>query len=237
SRDGRLIAAAAGSNSARVWDVTTGREVQTLSGPEGSMSASLGGVYFIGLTPNGRVVTISDAIRVWDLATGRELQTLASTSLNIAGFSGGDGGAALSPDGSQLATIITDGEKPEIKIWDLASGSEARSINLPDKEINSAEVSFAADGRLLVSGIVDKRLKLWNLASNENAKENGRELGPTAKEHSLVKFSRDGRLIALSERYTVKLWETPTGRELPSLKLPNSGIFAEGNAFVSFSDE
>src|SRR3989454_2630453 len=79
SRDGRLIAAAAGSNSAKIWDVTTGREVQTLSGSEGSMAASLGGMYFIGFTANGRVVTISDAIRVWDIATGRELQTIAST--------------------------------------------------------------------------------------------------------------------------------------------------------------
>ena len=232
SRDGRLIAAAAGSNAAKIWDVTTGREVQTLSGPEGSMAASLGGMYFIGFTGNGRVVTISDAIRVWDIATGRELQTLLSTSLNAAGVSRG---AALSPDGSQLATIITDGEKPQIKFWDLGSGSEARSVDLPDKEINSAELSFAPDGRLLVAGIVDKRLKLWDVASKGNGTE--RELAPTAKDHSLVRFSRDGRLIALSEGYTIKLWETATGRELPAMKVPNSGIFAEGNAFVSFSDD
>ncbi len=235
SRDGHLIAAAAGSNSAKIWDVTTGREVQTLSGPEGSMSATLGGMYFIGFTANGRVVTISDAIRVWDIATGRELQTLASTSLNVPGFSGGEGGAAISPDGSQLATIITEGEKPEIKFWDLASGSEARSVDLPDKEINSAELSFAADGHLLVSGIVDKRLKLWDVASKGNGIE--RELAPTTKDYSLVKFSRDGRLIALSEGYTIRLWETATGRELPPLKLPNGGIFTEGNAFISFSDD
>ncbi|HEY3026637.1 MAG TPA: WD40 repeat domain-containing protein, partial [Pyrinomonadaceae bacterium] len=235
SRDGRLIAAAAGSNSAKIWDVTSGRELQTLSGPEGSMSASLGGMYFIGFTSNGRVVTISDAIRVWDVATGRELQTVASTSLNIAAFSGGGGGAALSPDGNQLATIITDGERPQIKFWDLGSGSEARSVDLPDKEINSPELSFAADGRLLVSGIVDKRLKLWDVASKGNGME--RELAPTTKDYSLVKFSRDGRLLALSEGYSIRLWETATGRELPPLKLPNSGIFAGGNAFVSFSDD
>jgi len=233
SRDSRLIAAAAGSNSVKIWDVTTGRELQTLSGSEGSMAASIGGVYFIGFTPDGRVVTISDAIRVWDIATGRELRKLDSTSVSMSGFSGGEGGAALSPDGSQLATIITDGERPQIKFWDLVSGREARSVKLPDKEINSAEVSFAADGRLLISGIVAKRLKIWDVT----AKQNERELGPTAKDYSLVRFSRDGRLIALSEGYTVKLWETATGRELPLLKLPNSGLFAEGSAFISFSDD
>ena len=177
--------------------------------------------------------TQGNRARAHDIATGRELQTIASTSLNVPGFSGGEGGAAISSDGSQLATIITEGENPEIKVWDLASGSEARSINLPDKEINSAEISFAADGRLLVSGIVEKRLKLWDMAS----KGNERELGPTAKDYTLVKFSRDGRLIAISEGYTIRLWETTTGRELPALKLPNSGIFSEGNAFISFSDD
>ena len=35
-------------------------------------------------------------------------------------------------------------------------------MNLPDKEIESIEVAFTADGRLLVSGIINKRLKLWD---------------------------------------------------------------------------
>ena len=53
-----------------------------------------------------------------------------------------------------------------------------------------------------------------------------------------MKFSRDGRLLALSENYTVKLWDVATQRELPSLKVPNSGAFlAQGNAFMSFSED
>ena len=45
-------------------------------------------------------------------------------------------------------------------------------------------------------------------------------------------------LLALSENYIVKLWDVATLRELPSLKVPNSGAFiAQGDAFMSFSED
>ena len=237
SRDSRLVAAAAGENSVKIWDVTSGRELQTLAGSQGSVFSSLG-VSFIAFTADGRVVTMSDAIRIWDLATGRELHSLDIPSMSTSILTGGEGGAALSPDGNQMFRLTTDGSESVIKVWDLTTGRESRSVNLSDKEINSAALSFAPDGHLLVSGIVDKRLKLWDVAFKDNGKGKERELGPTAKDFSLVKFSRDGRLLALSEGYTIKLWEVATGHELPALKAPNSGVFSgQGEAFVTFSED
>src|SRR5688572_14243173 len=226
SRDGRVVAAATGNNSVKIWDVTSGRELQTLSGGEASMASSIAGIYFIGFTPDGRVVTISDAIKVWDLASGQVLRAFGSTSLSVSGFSGGDGGAALSPDGRQLATVNTTGEKPQIKFWEIASGREVRSVDLPDKEIHSAEVCFTSDGRVLFAGVIDRRMRLWDITG----KQTERDLSPTVKDFNLIKFSRDGRLVALSESYNVKIWETTTGRELPAPKLSNSGIYFGANA-------
>ena len=37
------------------------------------MTSAIAGIFFIAFTPDGRVVTISDAIRVWDVASGQEL--------------------------------------------------------------------------------------------------------------------------------------------------------------------
>ena len=148
---------------------------------------------------------------------------------------GGEGGAALSPDGNQLAFVINGRIGPHVKVWDLTTGREARAVNLSeDKEIQSVELAFTPDGHLLVSGIVDKRVKLWDVTT----KANERDLGSTAQDYSLVKFSRDGRLLALSEGYTVKLWDVATGRELPALKAPNSGLFStQGRVFTSFSED
>ena len=59
SRDGRLIAAAAGDNSVKVWDVVSGRELQTLAGTQGSVTSAIAGIFFIAFTLDGRVVTMA----------------------------------------------------------------------------------------------------------------------------------------------------------------------------------
>src|SRR4029079_6112382 len=78
-----------------------------------------------------------------------------------------------------------------------------------------------------------KKLKVWDLSSKAE-----RLHAPTLKEYSFIKFSSDGRLIALCENYTIKIWETATGRALPPLDVPNSGLFLEyGGVFAAFSND
>ncbi|HYJ85453.1 MAG TPA: caspase family protein [Pyrinomonadaceae bacterium] len=234
SRDSRLIAAAGGDNTVKVWDVITGREVQTLASSQGGLTSSIVGVFFIAFTPDGRIVTASDAVRVWDPSSGQELRSIPISALNASASMGGGGGAALTHDGTQLAFVHIDEGKPQVKFWDLSTGREARSINLPDKEIESLELSFTSDGRLLAGGIVDKRLRIWDLSGKGTEKE----LGATASDYGGIRFTRDGRLIAFAEGYTVKLWEVSTGRELAPLSAPNSGLFTkQGRIFASFSDD
>ncbi|MEP6568774.1 MAG: caspase family protein [Acidobacteriota bacterium] len=233
SADSRLVAAAAGDNSVKIWDVTSGRELQTLAGPQGSMAASLG-VSFIAFTANGRIVTVSDAIKVWDVASGKELSNLGTNDITVAALNGGEGGVALSPTGNELAKMIFDPTQPLVKFFDLSSGRELRSVNIPDEDFVSAQFSFTSDGRLLVSGIIDKQLKLWDLT----AKTKERNLGRTTSEFPIVKFSRDGGQLALVEGYTVRRWETATGQELPALKVPNGGLLSlQAAAFFGFSDD
>src|SRR5438128_6054278 len=176
-----------------------------------------------------KLVTISDAIRVWDTTSWREAVSLEITDLNASGFTGGEGGVALSPDGSQLARV----ERDQIKFIDLAGGREARSVSLPDSQLENVGLCFTSDGHLLVAGIIEKKLKVWDLNSKTE-----RVSAPTLKEFSFIKFSIDGRLIALCENYTIKMWETATGRELPMINVPNTGVFVEtGGVFTSFSPD
>lgn len=232
SRDSRLIAAATGDNSAKIWDVTSGRELQTLAGPQGSFVSAFG-IYFLAFAANGQIVTMSDAIRVWDVASGRELRTLDTSTLDLSGFNGTDSGMTLTPDGTQLA-LATSKPKDQIRFVELATGRESRSVDLPDRQIESLQLAFASDGHLVFAGIVDKRLKLWDVTSKELA----RDLGPTQKEYSQIRFSRDGRLLSLSESYTVRLFDVASGKELTVLKVPNSGAFtSQGEALVSFSED
>lgn len=231
SRDSRLIAAAAADNSVKIYDVMSGRELQTLAGSQGSMYAALG-VYFIAFAANNQLVTVSDSARVWDLNTGRELRSLLSqTTPVVTGFNGTDGGMVLSPDGNQLALASDDSEE-HVSLIDIASGRESRRFKLPDRRIDSLQLAFTADGSLLAAGIVNRHFKLWDLSSKKE-----QDLAPTTKDYSQVKFNRDGRLLALSDNYNVRIWDVASMRELPNLKLPNSGNYPQGDAFVSFSED
>lgn len=232
SRDGRFIAAAGGENTVKVWEVTSGREVQTLTSGEGVL-ASIGGIYFIGFSSNSRLVTISDAVRVWDLATGQVVSSIGSGGLNTLAMMGGEGGAALSTDGTQLARVSTAGEN-KIQFWDLNSGRVIREVNLSDKDPLSVDMAFAPDSHLFLAGVVDKRVKLWDVTNRANE----RDLGATTQVSSPVRFSRDARLLAMSDGYTVKLWDVANGRELPALQAPNSGLFSmPGGVHAGFSDD
>jgi len=232
SPDSRLLAAAAGNNSTKVFDVITGREVQTLAGGQASFMASFG-VTFIAFSADGKkLVTVSDAIKVWEVASWRELKTVDTTSLTASGMTGGEGGMALSPDGNQLARADTGGAKTQIKVLDLTTGREARSVNLPHDQVDSVDLCFTADGRLVGAGIAEKKLKVWDLTT----KQTERDLATTTQDYSLIKFSRDGRLLALSEGYTIKFWDLAAGRELPALSVPNLGVFTQNSGvFVNLS--
>ncbi len=229
SPDSRLLAAAGSSNSVKVFEVANGREVQTLSGSQTSFISTFGIGYMSFSSDGKKLVVISDAIRVWDTKSWNALTTLQLTDLNPSGFTGGGGGAALSADGSQLAQVTTD----EIKIIDLAAGREVRSISLPDRELQNAELSYGSDGRLLVAGIVDKKLRVWDMSNKAE-----RLHIPTLKDYSKIEFSGDGRFVALCENYTVRIWEVASGQELPPINVPNTGAFVEnGGVFAGFTSD
>ena len=155
--------------------------------------------------------------------------------MNEANFTGADGGLALSPDGSQLARIDDHGEATQIKLWDLNSGRALPAINLTGDQVNGAVLSFTPDRRLLAAGIVEKRLKVWEVTG----KVSERQLGTTSGDFSFVAFSHDGRLLTLCEGYKVKIFEVTSGRELRTLNVPHSDIMAEQvrGVFAGFSDD
>jgi WD40 repeat protein/uncharacterized caspase-like protein len=239
SRDGRFIAAAGGENTVKVWEVTSGREVQTLTSGEGGLASSIAGVYFIAFSSNDRLVTISDAIRVWDIPSARAVSTIATETLNALALMGGEGGITLSQDGTQLARLSTAEGGNKVQVWDLATGREVRALNLSDKDIHSADLAFTADLHVLVSGIVDKRVKLWDVTSRADERDLGLATRGSANQlFGQLKFSRDARLLSFSEGYSVKIWDVASGRELPALLAPNSGLFATtGRVFAVFSDD
>ena len=67
---------------------------------------------------------------------------------------------AFSSDGRTMASGSMD---HTIKLWDLASGRELRTLAGHPRAV--ASVAFSPDGRTLASGSWDHTIKLWDVAS------------------------------------------------------------------------
>ena len=109
--DGKRIVTAGADDTARVWDVETGKAIAILNGHAGS-------VYNAAFSPDGRrVVTASDdkTARVWNVDTGK-------TRAVLAGHTGPVWSAGFSPEGERIVTASGD---TTARIWRVFSTPQA----------------------------------------------------------------------------------------------------------------
>ncbi|MCA2700410.1 MAG: hypothetical protein IM500_08185 [Microcystis sp. M179S2] len=138
----------------------------------------------------------------------------------------------FSPDGK---TLVSGSWDKTIKLWNVETGQEIRTLKGHDNWVNS--VNFSPDGKTLVSGSADKTIKLWNV-------ETGQEIR-TLKGHDSyvlsVNFSPDGKtLVSGSWDKTIKLWNVETGQEIRTLKGHHGNVISvnfshDGKTLVSGS--
>ena len=72
---------------------------------------------------------------------------------------------AVSADGRLALSGSAD---RTVKVWDLTSGQELRTLAGHAREVSSVAVS--ADGRLALSGSYDRTVKVWDLNSGQAAR-------------------------------------------------------------------
>jgi WD40 repeat protein/uncharacterized caspase-like protein len=196
SPDKKWFAAGSKDNTVRLWEVATGRQLQ-------SMEAQIGWITTLAFSPDsGTLVAggLSGAIKLYDVATGKELralnghtETVNSIAFNIVG---------------QLASASND---KTIKLWDIETGKVIRTYAGHAGEVQT--IAFSPDARLLASGSADKTIKLWDAnAGTELRTLAGHGMGVYA-----IAFSPDGAtLTSASYDKTVKQWDVEAGRELQS---------------------
>ena len=127
---------------------------------------------------------------------------------------------------SDCKTLASGSGDNTIKLWDVESGMEVRTLTGHHSDVYSA--TFSPDDKILASGSNDKTIRLWDVESGASMK--------TLAGHSADVFSlsfRDSKTLASgSGDRTIKLWDVERGEVLKTLTGHSSAVYS-----VSFSSD
>jgi RNA polymerase sigma factor (sigma-70 family) len=205
-------------NTVALWDLTTGRQIASWAGHQDGVHC---GVF----TADGKTLITGGgdrAIRFWDVATGTQVRAPCDGPAPV-------GHLVLSPDENLLAAIDLKKQPPGgvlfpaglawhadngLGIWDLATGKQVRRLTVPWPERRQVSgftaAVFTPDGKGLVTGGVDRLVRLWEL--DTGAIRRRYDLGAAAWALAL---SPDGKTLAgLPGARTVRVLDTATGRDV-----------------------
>ncbi|HEY7155683.1 MAG TPA: PA14 domain-containing protein, partial [Gemmataceae bacterium] len=200
SFDGRYILSAGYDNTARLWEIATGREVLAFKGHTHPH------IHTVAFLPDGRHALSGGEdhlLRLWDLRDGHEIRALEGSQVGIWNL-------AVSPDGRRAASSGIDAV---VLVWDLEKGEVIR--RLEGLGVGAERVCFSPDGRSVLAGSGRGPIALWDVTSERKPQL---FMGHTDAVTG-IGFSPDGRrMFSASRDQTVRLWDVASGKELRSFE-------------------
>ena len=197
SPDGQFALAGGDNNTVKLWEVVTGREIQTFTDLDGQPIS-------VALSPDGdRLVseTSGGLVQLWDVDSGDHVRTFEDASEAVLG-------ATFSPSGEY---VLSGGNaSSNLHLWDAQSGDLVRRFAENDEAIFS--VAFSPEGQYVLSGSGQSgALKLWETDTGELVRTFDEGDWDSTYVFS-VAFSPDGQYaLSGSDDMTARLWDVESG--------------------------
>ena len=187
SPDEKLLASAS-RDTARIWDVSSGRELWKVEGFRCPAKAAV-------FSRDGQMLAVAGndgILKLYDVTSRKELRSMVhvnSVSIDMSVYA-----LAFSHDDQKIYAANGDGTISE---WDTSSGRETRAWKAHDH--TTLKLAFSSDYTLLAS-FGDSVVKLWDTKTWREVRSLSmvRESQVTALP-SAIAFSNDGKLIAASD--------------------------------------
>ena len=205
SPDGKTLAVGAWQQIL-LWEATSGKDQH----PFGAHADEVGNV--VAFSPDGKTIATQsgNSLILWDPLTGRERQKWADKTL-----------VAFSPNGDMLLR-----EEGSIVQWKPATGKVIRHFEVYGREFAEPEalaritVVFSRDRKAMVSGSLDRTIRMWDFATGEllwqaRREDKDRQFPADIGGHWPLGFTHDGKaVVTLSDDAVVRFWDAATGKEL-----------------------
>jgi len=219
SPNGKSLATAGKSSEIKIWNLTDGKSVTTLTGHKDQ-------IWRVEFSPDGKRLASASwdhTVKIWDMSSLRTLLTIKAHDDKVCGL-------AFSPDGKTLATSGWDGKA---RLWEVSTGNLIRTFTGNESWVWA--VTFSPDGHQIATAGEDHSIRIWET-------QTGSELMKLTSHDSsvyAVAYSPDGsKLASGGNNGSIKLWDAENGTELASFSghsfSVNSVAFSpDGNRLAS----
>jgi len=231
SPDGTLIATGEqSSNTVRVWDAATGRQIQCFQGKRGYDVSS------VAFSPDGKTLAaVCDRqnINLWDVSTWQARGALEGHKEPITAL-------VFAPDDKMLFSGSFD---TTVRFWDLAERRERRCLGSAKENVSGQgpliqSLAVAPDSKSLAAGRQDGSISVWDTAT-------GKELLRWPADRGAIRslsFSPDGKTLAsASSCHRIRLWDSRTGKRLDPytepIARPQTIRFSPDGTFLAVDDD
>ncbi|QDV49253.1 c-type cytochrome domain-containing protein [Gimesia fumaroli] len=211
SEDGKQVVTGDDSKQVRVWDTTTGKELDTLAGHTAAVSAVEYTSKTIVVSGSAdKTILIQSLQPVWSLIA--QLGADTKDPMKVGGSPITNRALCLdfSPDGKLLAVGGGDPSRSgEVILFDVATGKVVRKLENAHSD-TVLGLKFSRTGKSLLTGAADKFVKIFDVATGKFVKSFE---GHTHHVLDVAWKADESTIVSAGADNVIKVWNIETGEQ------------------------